>query len=90
MKIDRFGKLLLAGVVAGLFYVGSALFSLSGQAVTGTAHAQIIGPSVTQEHHDVLITTSVDGKTLHVWTFGQRELIDANRMPVYQGSICPD
>lgn len=90
MKTDRFGKLLIAGVVAGLFYVGTAIFSMAGEAVGNTADAQIIGPSMTQEHHDVLITSSVDGKQLHIWTFGERELLDANRMPVYQGSICPD
>ena len=90
MKTDRFGKLLAAGIVAGLFYVGSAVFALAGGRVSPTAQAQIMAPSLTQEHDDVLITTSADGKTLYLWTFGHRQLLDANRVPVFQGEVCPD
>lgn len=87
MKTDRTGKLLVAGLVAGLFYVGTALFSLSGASMTQSADAQFLAPSLTTTHDDVLITNSLDGKKLYIWTFGHRQTLDVNRMPIFQCEI---
>ncbi len=84
---DRFSKLLGTAIAVGLFYVGTAIFVHSGESMTPTANAQLIAPSLTQRHDDVLITTSSDGTRLHLWTFGDGKLLDADRFPSYQGRI---
>lgn len=84
---DRFWKLMAVALVIGVFYLGTVIFISGGQSLTPKADAQIIAPSLTQTHDDVLITSSVDGKTLYLWTFGYRPLLDAERYPTFQCEI---
>lgn len=84
---DRFSRLVGAAIAAGLFYVGTAVLVHSGEAVTPGASAQLIAPSLTQTHEDVLVTSSSDGTRLHLWTFGDGKLLDADRFLTYQGYV---
>jgi len=89
MKSDRTWKMLTAAFIVALFYIGSALNQLSGgdpftQQALG--QAGVIGPAMTIDAEDTLITSSADGKTLYVWTFGRRTL-NEQRLPEFQRSI---
>lgn len=83
MKSDRTWKLLVAAFIVALFYIGSALNQLAGgEPFTKQAYGQagLIGPAMTIDAEDTLITSSSDGKTLYVWTFGRRTL-NEQRVP---------
>jgi hypothetical protein len=84
---DRFAKFIGTAIAAGLFYLGTAIVIHSGQPITPRAEAQMIAPSLTQTHEDVLVTSSLDGSRLHLWTFGDGKLLDANRFLTYQGYV---
>jgi len=84
---DRFWKAVAVALVAGVFYLGTAIFISGGESLQPKANAQIIGPSMTQQHEDILITSSVDGKTLYLWTFGHQPLLDNDRFPTFQGKV---
>ena len=84
MKTNRFWKMLAIALVVALFYVGTGLHShADGQSLVPSAHGQIIGPAITQDAQDVLITASADGRTLYIWTFGDWNL-EERRLPVFQ------
>lgn len=83
MKSDRTWKLLTAAFIVALFYIGSALNQLvGGEPLTQQAFGQagVIGPAMTIDAEDTLITSSSNGRTLYVWTFGRRTL-NEQRMP---------
>ena len=83
MKTDRLWKVLAAAFIVALFYIGGALYELAGgEPMTPAAYGQagLIGPALTVDAEDILITSSADGKTLYLWTFGRRNL-NAQRMP---------
>ena len=86
MKSDRTWKLLVAAFIVALFYIGSSLNQLAGgEPFTQQAFGQagLIGPAMTIDAEDTLITSSADGKTLYVWTFGRRTLNEL-RLPELQ------
>ena len=89
MKSDRNWKLLAAAFIVALFYIGSSLNQLlGGEPLTQQAFGQagLIGPAMTIDAEDTLITSSADGRTLYVWTFGRRTL-NEQRLPEFQRSI---
>ena len=89
MKSDRTWKLLVAAFIVALFYIGSAINQLSGgEPFTQQALGQagLIGPAMTIDAEDTLITSSADGKNLYVWTFGRRTL-NEQRIPELQRVI---
>lgn len=80
-KSDRTWKVLTAAFIVALFYIGSGLHEMAGGApLANQAHADVIGGSVTQDHEDVLITSSSDGRKLYLWTFGPWNLSE-RRVP---------
>ena len=77
MKTDRLWKVLAAVFIVALFYIGGALYELAGgESLTPAAYGQagLIGPALTVDAENILITSSADGKTLYLWTFGRRTL----------------
>ena len=91
MKTDRLFKVLAAAFIVALFYIGGALYELAGgEPLTPAAYGQagLIGPALTVDAENILITSSADGKTLYLWTFGRRTLNEL-RMPRFQGTITP-
>lgn len=91
MKTDGLWKMLAAAFIVALFYLGGALYELAGgESLTSTAYGEgaLIGPALTVDAEDVLITSSADGQKLHLWTFGQRTLNEL-RMPRFQRTITP-
>ncbi len=91
MKTDRLWKVLAAAFIVALFYIGGALYELAGgEPLTPAAYGQagLIGPALTIDAEDILITSSADGQKLYLWSFGQRTL-NAQRMPRFQRTITP-
>ena len=89
MKTDRLWKVLAAAFIVALFYIGGALYELAGgEPLTPTAYGQagLIGPAMTVDAENILITSSADGKTLYLWTFGRRTLNEL-RLPELARSI---
>ncbi len=89
MKTDRLWKVLAAAFIVALFYIGGALYELAGgEPLTPAAYGQagLIGPALTVDAEDILITSSADGKTLYLWTFGRRTLNEL-RLPELARSI---
>ncbi len=83
MKTDRLWKVLAAAFIVALFYIGGALYELAGgEPRTPAAYGQagLIGPALTVNAEDILITSSADGQKLYLWTFGNRTLNEL-RMP---------
>jgi hypothetical protein len=90
MKRDRFWKLLAVLFVAALFYAADAVHRLAGAGpLTPQARADIIGPAMTEDAEDVLVTSSRDGRTLYIWTFGPWNL-NERRIPQYRRTVCID
>lgn len=88
MKLnDRMWKLIAAAFVVALFYVGAGLHGLAGSPLTPRAQAQLVDGAMTQDAEDVLITSSVDGKTLYIWTFGPWHL-NERRIPELKRVVC--
>ncbi len=84
MKANRFWKMLSIAFVVALFSIGTAIHApVDGRSLLPAAHGQIIGPAITQDAQDVLITASADGRTLYIWTFGDWNL-EERRLPVFQ------
>lgn len=91
MKTDRLWKVLAAAFIVALIYIGGALHELAGgEPLTPAAYGQagLIGPALTVDAEDILITSSADGQKLYLWTFGNRRLNEL-RMPRFQGTITP-
>lgn len=89
MKSHRTWKLLAAALIVALFYIGSSLNQLlGGEPFTQQAFGQagVIGPAMTIDAEDTLITSSADGKTLYIWTFGRRTL-NEQRLPEFRRAI---
>jgi hypothetical protein len=87
---DRLWKLIAIAFVASLFYVGAGLHGLAGGApLTPRAHAELIGGAMTEDSEDVLITSSVDGRTLYIWTLGPWNL-NERRLPELKRIISAD
>ena len=83
MKTNGLWKMLAAAFIVALFYIGGALYEMAGgKSLAPTAYGEgaVIGPALTVDAEDVLITSSLDGKTLYLWTFGRRNL-NEHRMP---------
>ncbi len=84
MKANRFWKMLSIALVVALFSIGTAIHrQADGRPLLPAAHGQVIGPAITQDAQDVLITASADGRTLYIWTFGDWNL-EERRLPVFQ------
>ena len=91
MKTNGLWKMLAAAFIVALFYIGGGLYELArGQSLTPRAYGEgvIIGPALTVDAEDILITSSADGQKLYLWTFGQRTL-NEHRMPKFQRTITP-
>ncbi len=89
MKTARLWKVLAAAFIVALFYIGGALYELAGgEPLTPAAYGQagLIGPAMTVDAENILITSSADGKTLYLWTFGRRTLNEL-RLPELARSI---
>ena len=89
MKTNGLWKILAAAFIVALFYIGGALYELAGgKSLTPQAYGEgvVIGPALTVDAEDILITSSADGKTLYLWTFGRRNL-NEQRMPEFQRTI---
>ena len=89
MKTNGLWKMLAAAFIVALFYIGGALYELAGgKSLTPRAYGEgtVIGPALTVDAEDILITTGPSGKTLYLWTFGNRTL-NEQRMPRFQGTI---
>lgn len=87
MKNDRTWKFLSLAAIAGVFYVGHGLHTMAGgTSLTPAANADLIGGAMTVDAEDVLITSSADGRTLHLWTFGPWDL-NQRRVPQYARSV---
>ena len=87
MKANRFWKMLAIALVVALFSIGTAIHApVDGWPLLPAAHGQVIGPAITQDAQDVLITASADGRTLYIWTFGDWNL-EERRLPVFKGVI---
>ena len=90
MKRDRFWKVLAVAFVAALFYAADAVHRLAGAGpLTPRAQAQVIGPALTEYAEDALVTSSPDGRTLYIWTFGPWKL-DELRVPQFRHSVTMD
>ena len=90
MKSDRTWKLLVALLAAALFYAADGLHRLAGggpTSLTPSAQAEIIGHGMTMDAEDVLITSSADGMTLYLWTFGPWNL-NERRIPQFRRTVC--
>ncbi|MHC4590985.1 MAG: hypothetical protein ACYTAQ_17110 [Planctomycetota bacterium] len=87
MKSDRIWKLLAVAFVAALFYAADAVHRLAGAGpLTPQARAQVVGPAMTEGAENVLVTSSADGRTLYIWTFGPWKL-DEWRIPQYRHRV---
>ena len=89
MKTNTLWKMLAAAFIVALFYIGGALYELAGgESLTPRAYGEgaLIGPAMTIDAEDILITSSADGQTLYLWSFGQRTL-NEQRMPRFQRTI---
>ena len=89
MKTNGLWKVLAAAFIVALFYIGGGLYELTGgKSLTPRAYGDgaLIGPALTVDAEDILITSSPSGKTLYLWTFGKRTL-NEHRMPRFQGTI---
>ena len=83
MKTNRLWKMLAAAFIVALFYIGGALYELAGgESLTPAAYGEgiVVGPALTIDAEDILITSGRDGKTLYLWTFGRRNL-NEHRLP---------
>ena len=88
MKTDRTWKLLAVLLAAALFYTADGLHRYAGgPSLTPAAQAEIIGHGMTVDAEDVLITSSADGKTLYLWTFGPWNL-NERRIPEFRRAVC--
>jgi hypothetical protein len=88
MRQDRGWKLIAIAFIAALLYAGYGLHRLSGgEPLSPTADAQMIGPAITQDAEDVLVTSSVDGRTIYLWTFGPWNL-NERRVPEFRRAVC--
>ncbi len=68
MKTNGLWKMLAAAFIAALFYIGGALYELAGgKSLTPTAYGDgtVIGPALTIDAEDILITSSADGQKLY-------------------------
>lgn len=91
MKTNGLWKMLAAAFIVALFYVGGALYELAdGKSLTPEAYGEgiLIGPALTVDAEDILITSSADGRELYLWTFGNRTL-NEHRMPQFQRAVSP-
>ncbi len=91
MKTNGLWKMLAAAFIVALFYIGGALYELAGgESLTPKAYGEgaLIGPALTIDAEDILVTTSADGQKLYLWSFGQRTL-NEQRMPRFQRTITP-
>ena len=89
MKSHQTWKLLAAALIVALFYIGSSLNQLLGGeplAQQAFGQAGVIGPAMTIDAEDTLITSSADGRTLYIWTFGRRTL-NEQRLPEFRRAI---
>ncbi len=89
MKTNGLWKMLAAAFIVALFYIGGGLYELAGgESLTPKAYGEgaLIGPALTVDAEDILITSSANGKELYLWTFGKRTL-NEHRMPRFQGTI---
>ena len=89
MKSHQTWKLLAAALIVALFYIGSSLNQLlGGEPLSQQAFGQagVIGPAMTIDAEDTLITSSADGRTLYIWTFGRRTL-NEQRLPEFRRAI---
>lgn len=88
MKSDTGWKLITLALIGALLFGGYGLHRLAGGAPAGSfAQAQVIGPAITRDAEDVLITSSADGRTLYLWTFGPWNL-NERRVPEFRRAIC--
>ena len=89
-RSDRFWKLIALALVAGVFYLGLSLRSLDpghrSPTFLAQASGQLMTPATTSEGQDLIITQSVDGRTLYVWAFEKWDH-DHNRLPVFRAEI---
>jgi hypothetical protein len=88
MRNDRFWKLLAAALVVALLYVADSIGRLAGGGpLTPQANAEMIAHGMTLDAEDVLITSSADGRTLYIWTFGPWAL-NERRIPQFRQAVC--
>ncbi len=87
---DRFWRLTALALVAGVFYLGFSLRSLDSEhrpfTFLAQASGQLMAPATTSEGQDLIITQSVDGRTLYIWAFEKWDL-DHIRLPVFRAEI---
>ena len=88
MKKNRFWKLFALVAAAALIYAADGLHRLAGRGpLTPQARADVIAHGMTLDAEDALITSSADGKTLYIWTFGPWN-INERRVPQFRHSVC--
>ncbi len=89
MKTNGLWKMLAATFIVALFYIGGALYEMAGgDSLTTRAYGEgvIIGPALTVDAEDILITSSADGRELYLWSFGNRTL-NEHRVPQFQRTV---
>ncbi len=87
MRQDRGWKLIAIAFIGDLLYAGYGLHRLTGGERLGSnASAQVIGPAMTLDAEDVLVTSSADGRTIYLWTFGPWNL-NERRIPEFRRAL---
>ena len=89
MKTNGLWKMLAAAFIVAMFYIGGALYEMAGgESLTTRAYGEgiVIGPALTIDAEDVLITSSADGRELYLWSFGNRTL-NEHRVPQFQRTV---
>ncbi len=86
MTAKTFWQICFVALIISLFYIGHGLNTRqAGPGLVKTAEAQVITSGVVNDGN-LLITTSRDGRSLFLWTFGPDE-ISKDRYPVFQDSV---